>query len=317
MNRLVLAFLAAPETDISRARGIFEYLASRMGSGTLAALTPLAARAFIPVQEKKMEKGPGGVRLARPDEVFLASGQTDTLYASAFTFVDFGPSANMFLRNCGVKSEPSTKDIARLLLRSPERILEQAGRERYLEQLRILATNINNFDSTMLKAMRETPFVLASQLVLKEKRTGGSGDDFRREWVLTRAGETVVADSATLHSFFGEFVLTAPEEAILESFYRTLGAKALSACVSTEYVPNGIRQGSSSDAVRSRAFILERLTIFLGHHSRRVTDYTADWLAKGDNFTVSEASGILARYTYRDGRNVHQHVEVGSVVFLR
>ncbi|BEI92591.1 uncharacterized protein CcaverHIS019_0502190 [Cutaneotrichosporon cavernicola] len=307
MNRLVLAFLAVPETDIARARSVFEYLASRMGTATLSALTPLAARAFIPVQEQKTEKGPGVVRLARPDEVFLSSVHTDSLYAWAFTFVDFGSSANMFLRNCGVKSEPSTKDIARLLLRSPERMLEQAGRERYLEQLRILATNINNFDSTILKAMRETPFLLASQLVLKEKHGKDSQDDFRRDWVLTSAGDTIIADSATLHTFFGEFVLTAPEEAVLESFYRALGAKALSACVSTEYVPNGIRPGTSSEVAASRAFILERLTIFLG--SRRITDYSADWLAKGDNFTVSEANGILARYTYRDGRNVHQHVE--------
>ncbi|BEI84758.1 hypothetical protein CcaverHIS002_0501590 [Cutaneotrichosporon cavernicola] len=270
MNRLVLAFLAVPETDIARARSVFG--------------------------EQKTEKGPGVVRLARPDEVFLSSVHTDSLYAWAFTFVDFGSSANMFLRNCGVKSEPSTKDIARLLLRSPERMLEQAGRERYLEQLRILATNINNFDSTILKAMRGNSFP-----------PGIATDDFRRDWVLTSAGDTIIADSATLHTFFGEFVLTAPEEAVLESFYRALGAKALSACVSTEYVPNGIRPGTSSEVAASRAFILERLTIFLG--SRRITDYSADWLAKGDNFTVSEANGILARYTYRDGRNVHQHVE--------
>lgn len=109
MNRLVLAFLASPEADVKRARGIFEYLATRMGTGSISALAPLATRSFIPVQEKKTEKGPGGVRLARPDEVFLASGQPDSLYASAFTFVDFGQVANMFLRNCGVKTEPSTK----------------------------------------------------------------------------------------------------------------------------------------------------------------------------------------------------------------
>lgn len=110
MQQLVLAFLQSPETDIARARVIFEYLATRMGSGSISALLPLSNRPFIPVQEKKIEKGPGAVRLARPDEVFLVSGgQPDSLYASAFTFVDFGQNANMFLRNCGVKSEPSTK----------------------------------------------------------------------------------------------------------------------------------------------------------------------------------------------------------------
>lgn len=163
----------------------------------------------------------------------------------------------------------------------------------------------------MVNAMKNIPFLLASQLVLKEKRTGEHENDFRREWVLATARDTVIADSATLHSFFGNFVLTAPEETILESFYQTLGSKLLSSCVATEQVPSGIRQGSSSEAQASRKFILERLTIFLGHSSRRSTDYTADFLSKGDNFTVSEASTIRVRYTYKDGKNVHQHVEVG------
>lgn len=182
---------------------------------------------------------------------------------------------------------------------------------RYLEQLRILATNINNFDTPLVNAMKNTPFLLASQLVLKDKRSGEHEEDFRREWVLAQASETVLADNATLHSFFGHYVLTVPEETILESFYQTLGAKRLSSCVVTETVPSGVRQGSSSDAQTSRKFILERLTIFLGHTTRRGTDYTVDFLSKGDNFTVSEASSIRVRYTYKDGKNVHQHVEVG------
>lgn len=168
----------------------------------------------------------------------------------------------------------------------------------------------------MINAMKNTPFLLSSQMVLKEKRTGENDDDFRREWVLATASDTVIADSATLHSFFGNLVLTAPEETILESFYQTLGARLLSSCVATEELPTGIRQGSSAEAQASRKFILERLTIFLGHTQRRSTDYTADFLSKGDNFTVSEASSIRVRYTYKDGRNVHQHVEVGLAVFV-
>lgn len=48
-------------------------------------------------------------RLARPDEVFLGKDKVDPLYASAFTFVDFGERANMFLHHVGVRSEPSHK----------------------------------------------------------------------------------------------------------------------------------------------------------------------------------------------------------------
>lgn len=37
--------------------------------------------------------------------------------------------------------------------------------------------------------MKMTPFVIGSQLVLKEKRTGENDDDFKREWVLCRASD--------------------------------------------------------------------------------------------------------------------------------
>lgn len=49
-------------------------------------------------------------RLFRLDEVYLASkADVGSLYANAFTFVDFGPRANLFLTQCGVRSEPSHK----------------------------------------------------------------------------------------------------------------------------------------------------------------------------------------------------------------
>ena len=89
--------------------------------------------AFIPVKSEK------DVQLHRPSEVYFAKREnTNELYGSAFTFVDFGEKANTFLQYCGVKSEPSVKgesaseaelmiDIAWLLIREPERTLRQAG----------------------------------------------------------------------------------------------------------------------------------------------------------------------------------------------
>ena len=43
------------------------------------------------------------------DVYFIPRDGNDTLYRSAFTFVDFGEKAQIFLRFCGVKSEPSVK----------------------------------------------------------------------------------------------------------------------------------------------------------------------------------------------------------------
>ena len=51
-----------------------------------------------------------GVDLHRPADVYFTSRNDEKkLYSSAFTFVDFGDRANVFLRQCGVKSEPSVK----------------------------------------------------------------------------------------------------------------------------------------------------------------------------------------------------------------
>lgn len=67
-------------------------------------MAPLARKAFIPVKDGEK------TRLARLDEVYLVSKvEVGSLYSNAFTFVDFGPRANLFLTQCGVRSEPSHK----------------------------------------------------------------------------------------------------------------------------------------------------------------------------------------------------------------
>lgn len=105
MDRLVRAFLASPESNIARAKTIFEYLATQVGSAQLSSLSQLAVRPWIPVQDNER-----AIRLTRPDEVYFQSrSETHALYANAFTFIDFGERANAFLRQCGVKAEPSHK----------------------------------------------------------------------------------------------------------------------------------------------------------------------------------------------------------------
>lgn len=103
MEALVASFSANVTTDIDKAKRVFEYLATRVGHAP-AALERLGNVACIPVKSEK------DVKLYRPAEVYFAArdGQ-DTLYKSAFTFIDFGERANTFLRYCGVKSEPSVK----------------------------------------------------------------------------------------------------------------------------------------------------------------------------------------------------------------
>ena len=81
-----------------------QYMSTRIGISAASAMDRLQASPFIPV---KMEKD---IRLFRPTEVYFLSKDANVdLYSTAFTFVDFGDRANIFLRACGVRAEPSVK----------------------------------------------------------------------------------------------------------------------------------------------------------------------------------------------------------------
>ncbi|ORY21093.1 hypothetical protein BCR39DRAFT_570024, partial [Naematelia encephala] len=151
MDKLVQALLVNPPLDLEKARSIFQYMSTRMGHSSIS-LDRLTNAAFIPVIAPGAEKP----RLHKPSELYFSSkSDSNNLYRSAFTFVDFGEGANVFLKYCGVRSEPSVKDIARLLMHEPQRMLEQAGSpDKYLEQLRLLAANWANFDSSTRLAMK-------------------------------------------------------------------------------------------------------------------------------------------------------------------
>ena len=60
--------------------------------------------------------------------------------------------------------------------------------------------------------------------------------------------------------------------------------------------------------------MLERLTIFLAEARRKQSDYTVDVLNKDGNFSVREVRDLKARYTYRNGKNEYQHLEVSRLL---
>lgn len=116
-------------------------------------------------------------------------------------------------------------------------------------------------------------------------------------------------NNATYSHYFKKYITGAPEERILESFYNTLGAQYIHTKVGLDYITSGVREQPSSEAAANRKHILERLTIFLGQDGTQKAKYSTEFVM--NHFEVQEASSIKARYTYRDGRTIHQHVEVG------
>jgi hypothetical protein len=92
-----------------------------------AALQELSHTPFVPV---KFTGGDGIIKRLRPNQCFLGPVMS-VFYSKLFAFVNFGARANVFLRACGARQEPSVEDFAQVLLTEPRRIYELAnGREK-------------------------------------------------------------------------------------------------------------------------------------------------------------------------------------------
>ena len=72
-----------------------------------------------------------GPRLLPPSQCYFKGESSDRLHSKLFAFVDFGTSANSFLKACGMKGGPSVEDITRVLLKDPQGFFELAeGRDK-------------------------------------------------------------------------------------------------------------------------------------------------------------------------------------------
>ncbi|OWT41907.1 hypothetical protein C362_00273 [Cryptococcus neoformans Bt1] len=315
LEQLVIALINNVTVDVGAARKIFEYIGTFIGHATPSSVDHLRHTAFIPVQKGA---DPSSVVMFKPSQVYFVSGDSeDDLYSSAFNFIDFGLRANMFLRYCGVKSEPSVKDITLLLMKDSVEMLRQAGSsERYLEQLRLIAANWNRLDNQTRSVMKAAPFLLASQRIPMSKKSlsmvtqpVGGDDEYYREWVLCRASEVVLVDRVAYAQYFGQYILSAPEERILEDFYLELGAKPLSSLVESKYISTPLRNHSISDkALALRQHVLERLAIFLSDR-RKSAIYTIEELARENKFRVEEVQHLKVQHLYRKGNKEQIHLQ--------
>jgi hypothetical protein len=85
---------------------------------------------FIRAKALQSKTGdPNATVLARPAEVFFAPTEpsSDSLYdvyKRLFLFVDYGQVANGFLEAVGVRKQPSTDQLASMIVRDPTRFLQ-------------------------------------------------------------------------------------------------------------------------------------------------------------------------------------------------
>jgi len=72
-----------------------------------------------------------GLRLLPPSQCYFKGESGGQFRSKLFVFVDFGTSANSFLKACGTKGEPSVEEIALILLKNPREFFQLAeGRDK-------------------------------------------------------------------------------------------------------------------------------------------------------------------------------------------
>lgn len=70
-------------------------------------------------------------RLLPPSQCYFKGESSGQFHSKLFVFVDFGTSANSFLKACGTKGEPSVEEIVLILLKDPREFFQLAeGRDK-------------------------------------------------------------------------------------------------------------------------------------------------------------------------------------------
>lgn len=249
-QKLLQRLLTDPPRDHSKAKTIFEYLGSRQGDFYTPDWTNLRIQKFIPVAEQSadpaatndIKKGsvptPTKIILVEPTSCYFESEQASFL-KELFIYVDFGATANGFLRACGVKDEPTTVELAQMLVRDPQRYWRlSGGGERYLGVLRQIAGQYYQIKQqrNLLYEMMNSPFLIGikksgnneqqEKADVKNDEEEGKDDDDIVQYTLAKAKDIFIVDDTMGQQIFSP--LSAPMETLLEDFYENLGSTRLS-----------------------------------------------------------------------------------------
>jgi hypothetical protein len=316
MTECVNRLLQKPPQSRMAAIPLFEYFATRVGDLGSNDLAKLKNAAFVPVMRKKRlpqssEKPDSGsvLEFVKPGQCYLGHSAT---YEEIFDFVDFGGNANIFLFKCGAKSEPSRIEIARLASSEPARLLSVLqSPEKYLNLLRTLAEDWNTLkkDRDLVKQMRTSPFLLASKEIPSVKARDADNPDEEeaaiRQYQLASASQIVLLDDYIAYRLFKDDLICAPEEDVLETFYKNLGSQELSSLIK-EDLRVGPRVEDQAAAMRLRKHVVERTKLFVLEYAKMARDAIrrdARWLDA--NLTVAMVRSVSLRRSLRGNSASH------------
>jgi hypothetical protein len=304
-----------PPQSVREAMVVFGYLSGRLGeiNGQLA--EAIGNAKIIPIFKRQGEKQ--AMRYVNPKMVFLGDPQT---YGDILDFVDFGSEANAFLLKVGSKNEPSSLELARMVVQEPSRILGMLDTTRYLDLLRKLAENQGTLkaDKTLWRDMKQAPFLLGyieeiDEQAKKASSTSGGRDDYEdedatiRAYSLRRPEALVILDAVREYYFFREHLCCAPDDTVLERFYSALGVPSLASLIENDdRIGNAPRDQNS--ALKFRSLIIERVRVFLYDYSGELRR-DVKWLEK--NMSVVLVEHITRRTSLR-GYKIRPYTEKRS-----
>ncbi|KAF1990604.1 hypothetical protein K402DRAFT_450949 [Aulographum hederae CBS 113979] len=279
--------MSEPPTTKQEAIAKFAYMAGRLAEMNSDLVNILAAAPIVPILSKL--GGDTKTHFTSPTMCFLGD---PAMYGDILDFVDFGQEANSFLLRVGSKHEPSSVELARMVVETPAKILGVLRSENYQELLRKLASSSTALkaDKSLWKSMKQAPFLLAS------RETGGNPaatsetleefEDFAyddesttKEYTLARAGSIVVPDSIREYVHFRSFLLIPPPDDALEAFYISLGVPMLSSLLEHDRREGSLLRDQGS-AEQLRKHLIERSRVFLYEYANEMVSHDAKWLDK-------------------------------------
>ncbi|KAF4824404.1 hypothetical protein CGCSCA5_v001098 [Colletotrichum siamense] len=310
----VSRLLAKPPQDRQKAIALFDYFALRIGDLGEGSLAKLRDAPIVPVSRQAREgseKSGSYVAHISPKRCYLGTSAT---YGNIFDFVDFGTNANTFLFKCGAKNEPTKPEIANLACSEPARLLSiLQSPDKYLALLKSLAENWATLkrDKELVRKMKSSPFLLAAKEIPspnKDRLVDIDDDDADapiKQYQLAAASRIVILDDIISYRLFKDYLITAPEEEVLEDFYHQLGAQNLSSLVEEE-VRIGPHADKQDRAAKLRKHVLERSKIFLHEYANYRRDYIkrdAKWLEK--SLQVELVRSVALRRSLRGHSQSH------------
>ncbi|KAG4304888.1 hypothetical protein PORY_001563 [Pneumocystis oryctolagi] len=293
-----------PPCTFQLAQTQFEYLASRVGELKKDVLEKLNKAKFIPIHNHHTKE----VKHLSPNSCFL-EGDESSFYDQIFSFVDFGHKANVFLKACGTMSQPTFPQLAELLLKDPEHVFNLVKTpQKYQDILRkLVVSSYFCKNKNIYREMMDKPFLLASRK-RKSKVSGNkllSENQESLEYFLSDASSIFVIDDVVSYNLFGEFILSAPQEDILEDFYQSLGSKRLSSVVREEYKFKGPAKENLETASLRKLFI-DRCGLFL-HETSTALLHDRDWLISNLNVAYLENIKLERILKFKSVDRSHEH----------